>query len=566
MLTDGGRIVAQALEDAGAKRVIGIPGTHNVALYDALADSSVRAVLATDERAAAFMADGISRASEELGVLSLVPGAGVTHALSGIAEAYLDQVPLVVLACGIRSDSGRAFQLHDIDQAALLKPVTKSVLHPKDPASLYAAVREAFALARSAPPGPVAVEVPAELYLLSCPRPETRWTRVERAPRAPEAAAVEEAARLLNVAKRPVLLAGNGARGAAAALLSVAQTLQSPVSTTIQGKGVFPESHPLWLWSLLGRAVPPFAARELELSDAALAIGCRFGEVGTGSYDVPLPEAFIHVDVDAGALNRNYPARLAIEADAGAFLQALLPRLKARPRDSELELRLAEGRASADAFTSPKDGQVSAGALFKALQRAAPEAIYTADSGNGLFLAMERLRLDRPGRFLAPVDFSCMGYSVPAALGAKLARPDRDVVALAGDGALLMTGLSLLSAGPEQAPIVACVLRDRELGQIAQMQRMAFGRAVATRLPDYRTEDLARLCGAAFLTASSDAEIGGAVEQALASARSGRAAVLEVPIDVSRPTFFTRGVVRANFERLPFKDKVRLAVRRFTPK
>src|SRR5512134_915455 len=159
----GADLVVRALEDEGARFTFGIPGTHNIELYDALDRSaSVTPVLVTDEQSASFMADGVSRTSDSIGVVNVVPGAGVTHCLSGVAEAFLDNVPIVVLACGIRSDSGRAFQLHAIDQLALLRPVTKAVLRPESAAEIYRTVRLAFDLARSGSPGPVAVEIPAE--------------------------------------------------------------------------------------------------------------------------------------------------------------------------------------------------------------------------------------------------------------------------------------------------------------------------------------------------------------------------------------------------------------------
>ena len=163
----GSEIVVAALEDAGARFAFGIPGTHNIELYDALDGSAVLPVLVTDEQGASFMADGVSRSSDTIGVVNVVPGAGVTHCLSGVAEAFMDNVPLVVLACGIRRDSAKAFQLHDIDQAALLAPITKAVLRPETPADIYPTVRRAFDLARRGAPGPVAVEIPADFYLLT---------------------------------------------------------------------------------------------------------------------------------------------------------------------------------------------------------------------------------------------------------------------------------------------------------------------------------------------------------------------------------------------------------------
>ena len=166
MPMNGGEIVVRALEDEAVPFPFGIPGTHNIELYDALAASrQVRPVLVTDEQAASFMADAVWRASGRLGCANLVPGAGLTHALSGIAEAFLDCVPLLVLGCGIRRDTGRAFQLHDVDQAALARPVTKAQLRPESGEELYATIRRACRLACEGRPGPVFVEVPANLYL-----------------------------------------------------------------------------------------------------------------------------------------------------------------------------------------------------------------------------------------------------------------------------------------------------------------------------------------------------------------------------------------------------------------
>lgn len=559
-MANGGRAVARALEDEGALCVFGVPGTHNIGLYDALRDSRVRAVLAHDERAAAFMADGVSRASTAVGVLSVVPGAGLTHALSGVAEAFLDQIPMVVLACAVRSDLGRAFQLHDIDQAALLAPVVKAALRPRRPEDLYGLVREAFRRARESPAGPVAVEVPAELYLLDHGRRDAPYRPPARGPRTPDPAAVAEAARRLNAARRPVLYAGNGCREAAAELRSVAERLTAPVATTLQGKGVFPERHPAWLWNGLGLAAPPFVRRELAEADAVLAVGCRFGEVATGSYGVRALPGLIHVDADPSVFHRNHPAAIAVEADAALFLAALAPLLRPRPRDRALEARLEAGHAEARIAAPGAPGRVSPAALFAALEAGAPDAVYAADSGNGLFLAMERLRLDRPGRFLAPVDFSCMGYAVPAAIGAKLARGSADAVAIVGDGAFLMTGLSLTTAAAERAGVLICVLRDGELGQIAQFQRMTYGRTSCVRLPDYDLGSIARGAGASFLRVDGDAAVGDAVAEGLRRCREGDTVVLEVPLDVSSPTYFTRGVISANFRRLPARDKLLRAV------
>jgi acetolactate synthase I/II/III large subunit len=565
MTMSGASLVVKALEDEGVRFTFGIPGTHNIELYDALdASTTVAPVLVTDEQSASFMADGVSRSTGLVGVANLVPGAGLTHALSGIAEAYLDGIPLVVLACGIRGDTGKAYQLHDIDQLALVRPVTKAARRVESPDAIYTSVRAAFALARAAPAGPVVVEIPAEYYLLRHEASEPRFEQPPRALNAPDAESARRAVELLRSAQRPLIYAGYGTRDATAALRQLAETLVAPVATTIQGKGVFPEHHPLFLWNGLGASAPSFVREIAKKSDTMLAVGCRFGEVGTASYGFTPPAALIHVDVAAEVFNRNFPAAVTIAADAGAALTVLNGQLRPRAPDAELEAAIASGHEEVRRHWRRQQSKdrVSPALLFDTLQAlAGPDAIFVTDSGNGTFLAMEHLRLDAPGRFLAPVDYSCMGYSVPAAIGAKLANPGRSVVALAGDGALLMTGLELLTAAAYRAGVVVCVLRDGELAQIAQFQRTAFNRATASVLHPFEVEALARTTGCRYLKVADDGMLHSALEHAFNFARGGMPVMVEVAIDYSHKTYFTRGVVATNFWRLPWRERLRMLAR-----
>jgi acetolactate synthase-1/2/3 large subunit len=565
MRTSGAALVVRALEDEGVELVFGIPGTHNIELYDALdASASVAPVLVTDEQCASFMADGVSRSCTQIGVANLVPGAGLTHALSGIAEAYLDGIPLVVLACGIRGDTGKAYQLHDIDQLALVRPVTKAALRVESPQAIYARVRNAFALARAAPAGPVVVEIPAEYYLLRHEVAEPSFAAPPSAPSTPDAASVLRAAELLRTARRPLIYAGYGARNATAALRALSEALAAPVATTIQGKGVFPELHPLFLWNGLGASAPGFVREIAATCDAMLAVGCRFGEVGTASYGFTPPAALVHVDVAAEVFNRNFPAAVTITADADAALTALAGQLTPRAPDAELEAAIARGHEEVRRQwrRQQSKNRVSPAALFDALQAlAGSDAIFVSDSGNGTFLAMEHLRLDAPGRFLAPVDYSCMGYSVPAAIGAKLANPDRTVVALAGDGALLMTGLELLTAAAFRAGVVVCVLRDGELAQIAQFQRTALNRATASVLHPFEVEAFARTTGCRYVKVADDGMLPGGLAHAFNLARGGTPVMVEVAIDYAHKTYFTKGVIATNFWRLPWRERVRMLTR-----
>ena len=200
--------------------------------------------------------------------------------------------------------------------------------------------------------------------------------------------------------------------------------------------------------------------------------------------------------------------------------------------------------------------------LLKALQqRFGSDAIFTADSGNGLFLGVECLRLDAPRRFLAPVDYSCMGYAIPAAIGAKLARPQSTVIALAGDGALLMTGLEMITAATLELPVLVIVLRDRELAQIAQFQQTALSRKTASEIGDYDASALFAALNVSTLKLDRNEDIESCLHDAGRILAGGRPVVIDVAIDYSRKTYFTQGVVRTNLLRLPWGDRLRFVGR-----
>lgn len=562
----GAQLVVRALEDEGITHTFGIPGTHNIELYDALGESRVTPILVTDEQSAGFMADGYWRASGRMACANLVPGAGFTHALSGIAEAWMDNVPMLVLGCGIARDSEKAFQLHDIDQLAMAAPVTKGVFRATTAEEIYSLIRRACALARAGTPGPVMVEIPVNLYL-------GRWHITENAlvtpaPTPVPMASAEDIARvaefLMLPGGPPLLYVGLGATGAGADLLRLAEILGSPVATTIQGKGVFPESHPLFLWNGFGRAAPPFARKIAEKCDRVLAIGCRFGEVGTAGYGIELPGPLCHVDINPEVLGRNFPAALKVVSDAGVFVRSLNAAMSGRRPVASVEAEIATGHSGVrqewDDHRSAD--RVSPPLLLQKLQAAfGPHTVFTTDSGNGTFLAMECLRFDRPGQFLAPVDYSCMGYSVPAAIGARFARPDAPVIALAGDGAFLMTGLECLTARANDLGIAVIVLRDRELAQISQFQETAFNRTVASDLPDYDLAGLAKGMGIGCLSLSRDSEIDGVIAAMKRVMDSGRPVIVDAAIDYSEKTWFTRGVVKTALARLDWKDRLRFVAR-----
>lgn len=558
----GGEIVVRALEDEDIQHAFGIPGTHNIELYDAIAQShKITPILVTDEQSASFMADGYWRASGRLACVNLVPGAGLTHALSGIAEAFMDNVPMLVLGCGIRRDTAHAFQLHDVDQMAIVAPVTKAQFRPQDGRELYSAIRTACQVARAGAPGPVFVEVPANLYLLkqesdlafnaqtSLVVPEESFERIGAAVRG---------------MKRPLIYAGFGAAAATELLLELAERLQAPVATTFSGKGVFPESHPLYLWPGFGAAAPSFVRDVVATCDGTIAIGCKFGEVATGSYGLTPLAPLVHIDIDSSVFNRNYPAQFTGCLDAREALRQLLAAVpERRATDAKLIDQIRAGHEKVRQEWRGQEGQrVAPARLLQTLQNVfGADTIFTADSGNGLFLGVECLRLDRPRRFLAPVDYSCMGYAIPAAIGAKLGQPGGPVVALAGDGALLMTGLELITAVTHELNVVVVVLRDRELAQIAQFQQTALSRKTASQVGDYDVSRLFESLGVQTLRIDQNQQVDSVLREARGIAATGRPVAIDVAIDYSEKTYFTKGVVKTNLLRLPWSDRLRFVGR-----
>lgn len=573
MSFSGAQIAVQSLKQEGVRWLIGIPGTHNIELYDAILECpEITPVLVTDEQSAAFMADGIFRASGELAAVNLVPGAGLTHALSGIAECYLDQIPLLVLLCGIRNDSEFAYQLHEIDQVAVVKPLCKRVYRPANAVEIAGTIREACALARMSPGGPVVVEVPANVYLQRVSSGEGLPAEMGNSPQVSMElweAKLAEAADQLNQSSSIGIYVGLGAQEAGPQLLALAEALDALVLTTISGKGVFPETNKRWVWSGLGRALPaPLRKIEGQL-DCLLAIGCRFGEVATGSYGYSVPKRLVHVDIDPGVLGKNVTPSCAIVSDAKHFIQTIQApgRLKIRSADHERLDRLAAAHANVDRDTREwervkKTRGVSPGALFRNVQAVCgADTVFVADSGNGLFLAMEHLRLSSPRSFLAPVDYSSMGYSIPAAIGAKLGAPYRPVAVFPGDGAFLMTGLELATAAMYECGLMVFLLRDQELSQIAQFQSAAMGRKSCTQVAQYRPRAIAEAVGAVYFPLESDGDIVDVTSAALEVAKSGKIAFVEVGIDYSHPTYFSRGAVKTNFLRLPWLDRIRMVSR-----
>jgi acetolactate synthase-1/2/3 large subunit len=563
-------LARHALERLGIRHTFGIPGVHNTELYDQIgASDSITPVLVAHEGGGAFMADAVSRTGAGVGALLIVPAAGVTHAASGIGEAFLDGIPMLVIAGGIRRDLGRAYQLHDMDQHALLAPITKGRWRVERHADVVPVIYEACRLATTGEPGPVFVEIPVNLQLMPGDAGEIPEYRASPAAghRADDAA-LARAAELLRAAKHPAIFCGWGAVDAGRELKALAERLGAPVATTLQGLSSFPANHPLHAGFALGPAAVPASGNAFRDCDCLLAVGTRFAEIPTGSYGYEPPADLIHVDINPRVFGANYPAAVALEGDAQSVLAALESLLAAMPaatgrRDAVAAQIAADKRDYRNQWLAhdPK-GRVNPQRFFDALRRLLPDdGIVVADDGNHTFLIAELMPIHAPRAFFSPSDFNSMGYCIPAVIGAKLARPDRTVVGIVGDGAVRMTGLEMATAVAQKAGVAWFVFNDGELAQIAQAQETPYNRKTCTVLPELDFEALARANRVAYRAMRNDAEVDRVMQEALASAAAGEPVLVDVRIDYSKRTRFTEGVIHTNLKRFGPADQARLVGR-----
>jgi acetolactate synthase-1/2/3 large subunit len=502
----------------GVRTLFGIPGALNAGLYDALREQQgvLRHILVRHECGAAFMADGYARAGGDVGVCVCVPGPGATHAASGIAGAYTDCASVLLLTTSSETKwqgAPRRNLFHGLDQQALFAPITKWSARAARSEEIPDLLGEAFRQLRHGRPGPVHLEVPADL--LEGEAGEAIPARVQRERTAAPPEAVARAAAALLSARMPLILAGAGVlhSGAWEALGEVASALRAPVITTIQGKGALPETHP---WSL-GDMNSPAGRAAYPRSDRVFAVGCRFAQTDTRWPWFGPPPGLIHLDADPTEVGRAYPTEVGLTGDAETVLQQLLPHLKSDAPASGWEAALPDLRAQDTGRRHP---------VLKALQAAVPPETVTAFD---VCVPGYHSRWDWPATaprsYLYPGVYVGMGYGYPAALGAALARPECPVVAVCGDGGFQMTMAELGTAVQEGIGVVVVVVNDAGLSLIRRVQDHQFGgRRFAVDLQNPSFAALAQAYGIEAQVVREPRELTAAVREALAQ---GRPALVE---------------------------------------
>jgi acetolactate synthase I/II/III large subunit len=521
----GAQAVVEALMIEGCECVYGIPGAQENELWDAMKSKGLPYLLCTHEFSASTMADGYARATGKPGVLAVVPGPGVTNSLSGIGEALVDSIPLVAIVGDIaQGEKFRPFQVHCLDQVALLKPVTKGVFHVEEVGQIAAAIRHAFALAMSGEPGPVAVVIPYT-FLVDAHDFKTAPAEVPGLPFDEDA--FRKAIELLILKRLKVgIYAGQGCMNYSEQLVQLAELLQAPVATSVSGKGVFPECHPLSVGWGYGAHATGAAERvfsplnPLGKIDLLLAIGVRFSEVSTGYYNMPKIAHAIHVDANACNLGKVLKADVCVHADAGVFLAKCLEFDKSLKREFDGKLQDRIKAAKEDDCKRYNKIEALSGAdpmqFILKLRKCLPDDGMTfVDVTVSEHLAAEAFAVTKPRTYFNPTDNQAMGWSIPAALGAQRVKPDKKVVTITGDGCFLMTAMEISTAARENLPVKFFILDDQAYQYMQRLQKAAYLRTTATILARMDYSAFAQAMGVGYLEISSTSQLESGIQQAL---------------------------------------------------
>ena len=533
MIRTGGEHVVEALRAEGVRHVFGIPGIHNLHIYDALLrQSEIVHVLARHEQGAAFMADGYARASGQPGVVVVTTGPGATNTITPLAESYAGSVPVVVVMSDIASHLvGRDLgALHEVpNQIECFRSVTRWAEALTDARAIPTSLAGGFDLLRTGRPGPMAVSIPNDFLAARFDAATPASGRGVRPPCHVEN--IAQAARLLARASRPLIIAGGGVVSADAAseLVALAERLGAPVITTVMGRGAMDERHPLWHSVLPDRR---FTVPALTAADVVLAVGCRFAHRSMDKLGASLTgeQALIHLDIDPSVIGRAFKPRLAIIGDARDGLARLTAALgTAAPATGWDRGALAAVRHDPGPRWTPAIAE-----LMGTLRRALPEDTIIVNDQTGLsYWAEWRLPVYAPRTFLYPVGSATLGYAVPAAIGARIARPETPVIAIAGDGGFMFSVAELATAVKYRLPIVFLVVNDGRYGAIKFLQESMFeGRWGETDLANPDFTALARAFGARAERLDSAAALPDAIAAGFAA---DGPTVLELPAAIEPP-------------------------------
>jgi acetolactate synthase I/II/III large subunit len=515
--TTGARLVVEALEREGVEYVFGYPGGAIMPVYDALPGSALKHILVRHEQAAALAADAWGRVTGEPGVCLATSGPGATNLVTGIANAFLDSVPMVAITGQVASPLMGTDAFQEVDIFGITLPIVKHsyvVRRAEDIPRIFA---EAFSIARSGRPGPVLIDLPKDVTIRAVVAESFELPCVE--PWAVDEQALADANAMITAARSPILYFGGGVpiARAEAALRAFAERTGMPSVATLKGLGALPTDAPMFL-GMLGMHGMRAANVAIDNCDLLLCVGARFDDRATGKLDTFAPRArVIHIDGDPAEIGKLRRAEIGIAGD----LTAILDRLTAVPADSKSwrDQCSAQKQLWAMSYDAPGSG-IYAPALLKQLsEQAGDKAIFTCDVGQHQMWVAQHCRFTRPQAHLTSAGLGTMGYGIPAGIGAMLAEPGATVVTVTGDGSIMMNIHELATLRRYRLPLKIVLLDNGQLGMVRQWQELFFDENFSeidlTDNPDFA--EVARAFGIEAFTIDRRCEVDGAIDRLLAT-------------------------------------------------
>jgi acetolactate synthase-1/2/3 large subunit len=562
---NGADAILRCLEAEGVEVMFGLPGGAILPLYDAMArGTTVRHVLARHEQGAGHMAEGYARASGRVGVAVATSGPGATNLVTPIADAWMDSTPLVCITGQVKSFLIGTDAFQECDITGITIPIVKHSWLVQDVRELPEIMKAAFHVAQTGRSGPVLVDVPRDVQEaeLDFSYPDSVSLPGWKPPRRGHSRQIAAAAQAVAAAERPILYVGGGTLNADAMeeLRAFAELARLPVVTTLMAKSAFPESHELHAgWP--GMHGPKWSNFALNKADLIVAVGARFDDRVTGKVSAFAPGAtVVHLDVDAAEISKIRHAEIPVVGPLKPVLAELAATIEPVEGRTEPWLRqIAQWREQFPLRYGEGGDLLKPQKVLEALQaltEGRDDVVWTTGVGQHQMWAMQYIRCDRPRTFITSGGLGTMGYGIPAAVGAKAARPDATVICIDGDGCFQMTSQELATAVLEELPIVVVIVNNGYLGMVRQWQDMFFEERfsqihLTQSLPDYAM--LARAYGALGFTAENEEELEQALSEAIAS---GRTCVVDARVDPREHCFPMIPAGAAALDLVEYQDAV----------
>ena len=531
MKLTGAQALMRGLKDEGVDTIFGFPGGAVIDIYDELAKTKIKHVLVRHEQGAVHAADGYARAKGTVGVCLVTSGPGATNTVTGIASAYMDSIPLVVISGQVPTHliGNDAFQ--EVDIVGITMPCTKHNYLVKKPEDLPRIVKEAFYLAQSGRPGPVLIDIPKDVSntLFEYKAPKAVKLKSYNPTYKPNMKQLKKVLELVKEAQRPVIFAGGGVilSKASKDLTDFARKAKIPVTTSLMGLGAFPGSDPLWL-GMIGMHGTYRANMSTGACDLLIAVGVRFDDRVTGKTDAFASQAkIVHIDIDPTSIRKNIPVSIPIVGDCKVSLENLNRLIKEKPlinldkQRAQWIKQIKEWSDTKPLAYEQEDTIKPQYVVEKLYELTKGKAIITTEVGQNQMWAAQYYHFDQPNHFITSGGLGCMGFGLPAAIGAQMAQPKRLVVDIAGDGSIQMNIQEMATAVQYGLPIKVVILNNGYLGMVRQWQELFYDKRYAcTRMecaPDF--VKLAEAYGAVGLRATKPAEVEAVLKEGLKSKR-----------------------------------------------